>query len=119
MDQALFHLINERWTSPALDLFMAAVSDLEIWKPLLIVLGLYALIFRGFKGRAFISCVVLTLVISDALVVRIVKSSVARPRPKQMQTVRMVQLQKASPKFLTVFKKPTIRHSDAKDRLQS
>ena len=61
MDQAVFHLINERWTSPALDLFMAAVSDVEIWKPLLVVLGLYALIFGGFKGRAFVFCVAVIL----------------------------------------------------------
>jgi hypothetical protein len=51
MDQALFHLINERWTSPMLDLFMAALSNSEIWKPLLIVIGLSALFFGGFKGR--------------------------------------------------------------------
>src|SRR6266567_1363308 len=36
MDQTLFHLINERWTSPALDLFMAAVSDADVWKPVLV-----------------------------------------------------------------------------------
>ena len=27
MDQTLFHLINQRWTNPALDLFMAGLSD--------------------------------------------------------------------------------------------
>ena len=37
MDQAVFHLINERWTHPALDLFMAAISDVTIWKPFLVV----------------------------------------------------------------------------------
>ncbi|MEY2518837.1 MAG: hypothetical protein QOF24_596, partial [Verrucomicrobiota bacterium] len=56
MDQVVFHLINERWTSPALDLFMAAMSNVEIWKPVLIALVLYALVFMGFKGRAFIFC---------------------------------------------------------------
>jgi len=44
---------------------------------------------------------------------------VARHRPKQMQTVRMVQLQKARPKVLTLFKKPTIRVSDSTDRSRS
>ena len=61
MDQAIFHLINERWTHPALDLFMAAISDIEIWKPFLIVLGLCVLIFGGFKARAFIVCLGLAL----------------------------------------------------------
>ena len=116
MDQALFHLINERWTSPALDLFMAALSDIQIWKPLLVVLGLYALIFRGFKGRAFVFCIAVTLAISEALVGRTLKSAVGRPRPKQAQTVRLVQLQKASPKFLTLFKQPRVHRSQEKDR---
>ena len=119
MDQTLFHLINEQWTSPALDLFMAAVSDVEIWKPLLVVIGLYALIFRGFKGRAFVLCLLVTLAISDAIVVRTLKAVVDRSRPKQVQTVRMVQLQKATPKFLTLFQEPTIRYSGEKDRTSS
>ncbi|HEX8679724.1 MAG TPA: phosphatase PAP2 family protein, partial [Chthoniobacterales bacterium] len=119
MDQALFHLINERWTSPALDLFMAAISDMQIWKPLVIVLVLYALIFGGFKGRAFLVCVGVTLLIADGLVLRTLKERVGRLRPKQAQGVRMVQLQKASPKFLTLFKAPTIRQSNEKDRESS
>jgi len=119
MDQALFHLINERWTSPALDLFMAAISDVDIWKPLLIVLVLYALIFGGFKGRAFLVCVAITLLISDAVVVPLLKSSIGRLRPKQAQTVRMVQLEKTRPKFLTLFKAPTIRSSNERDRTSS
>ena len=119
MDQVVFHLINERWTSPALDLFMAAISDLQIWKPLLVVLVLYALLFGGFKGRAFVFCVALTLLISDTIVVRTLKSSIGRLRPKQAQTVRLVQLEKATPKFLTLFKKPMIRYSNASDRKSS
>jgi len=119
MDQAVFHLINEQWTHPVLDLFMAAISDVEIWKPLLIVVVLYALIFRGFKGRAFVLCVGLTLVISDTLVVRSLKSSIGRQRPKQVQRVRMVQLEKTNPRFMTLFKKPTIRYSDETDTTKS
>lgn len=98
---------------------MAAVSDVEIWKPLLVLIGLYALIFCGFKGRAFVLCAVVTLTISNLIVVRGLKSSIQRPRPKQTQTVRMVQLQKATPKFLTLFQQPTIRYSVEKDRRSS
>lgn len=119
MDQAVFHLINERWTSPALDLFMAAISNVEIWKPLLAVLGLYALIFCGFKGRAFVFCLLLTLIISDTFVVRPLKSAVNRRRPKQVQPVRMVVLAKARPEFMTVFKPTTVRHSDESDHTKS
>jgi undecaprenyl-diphosphatase len=47
------------------------------------------------------------------------KATADRRRPKQVETVRMVQLQKASPKFFTFFKPPTIRYSDLSDRNRS
>jgi undecaprenyl-diphosphatase len=119
MDQFIFHLINEQWTSPALDLFMAAMSDPEIWKPLLIGLAVYALIFMGFRGRAFVICLLITLVISEQFFVRTLKSAVDRKRPKQVQPVRMVQLERTSPAVLTLFRKPTIRMSDQTDHNKS
>ena len=119
MDQFLFHLINERWTHPALDLFMAAISDVEIWKPLFIVLGLALLIFLGFKGRAFIVCLGLALLFADYFLVSTLKTAIDRRRPKQVQQVRMVQLERSHPQFLTLFKKPTIRYSEEGDRTKS
>jgi len=119
VDQFLFHLINERWTHPALDLFMAAMSDIEIWKPLLIVAALCVLIFGGFKGRAFIICLALALLLADYLLVSTLKTAIDRRRPKQVQRVRMVQLERTHPRFLTLFKQPTIRYSDETDRNNS
>ena len=119
MDQFLFHLINERWTHPALDLFMAAMSDVEIWKPFLIVVAVCILIFGGFKGRAFIICLALALVLADYLLVSTLKTAIDRRRPKQVQKVRMVQLERTHPRFLTIFKRPTIRYSDETDRNNS
>jgi undecaprenyl-diphosphatase len=119
VDQFLFHLINEQWTRPGLDLFMAAISDVEIWKPFLIALLVFALLFMGFKGRAFLACLLLTLVLADYILVSALKSAIDRRRPKQVQKVRMVQLERAHPKFLTLFKQPTIRYSDETDRGKS
>jgi undecaprenyl-diphosphatase len=119
MDQFIFHLINERWTSPALDMFMAAISNVEIWKPVIIALGLYALVFMGFKGRAFVFCLAITLIFADQFLVRTLKSAVDRRRPKQVLTVRMVQLERTRPEFMTLFKTPTIRFSDETDRNKS
>jgi undecaprenyl-diphosphatase len=119
MDQTIFHLINERWASPALDLFMAAISNVEIWMPVLIALVVYALLFMGFKGRAFVFCLLVALVFSEQFLVRTLKSVVDRRRPKQVQTVRMVQLERTSPEFMTLFKKPVVRFSDESDRTKS
>jgi undecaprenyl-diphosphatase len=119
LDQFLFHLINERWTHPALDLFMAAISDVEIWKPLLIVLALCIVIFTRFKGRAFIVCLALALFVADYFLVSRLKTAIDRGRPKQVQQVRMVQLERTEPRFLTLFKKPAIRFSNETDRSKS
>src|SRR5437773_10600449 len=118
MEQSLFHAINQQWTSPALDLSMAGLSDSQIWMPFFTAIGIAALVFGGFTARAFVICLVISLAIAG-LVTSALKSSVARHRPKHIQSVRMVQLQKARPKFLTFFKKPTIRVSDSSDRTRS
>jgi len=118
MDQTLFYLINQQWTSPALDLFMAALSSSEIWKPFFIAIALGALFFGGFNARAFVVCLVFSLLIAEGIT-SILKSAIDRHRPKQVQSVRMVELQTAHPKFMTLFKKPTIRLSDQSDRNRS
>jgi undecaprenyl-diphosphatase len=118
MDQALFHLINQRWTNPALDLFMAVMSNIDIWKPFLAIIVLLALVFGGFKARACILCLLIALLISEQ-VTNILKSAIGRHRPKQVESVRLVELQRARPEFLTLFKTPTIRYSDETDRNRS
>jgi membrane-associated phospholipid phosphatase len=118
MDQALFHLINEQWTSRALDLFMAALSNSGIWRPLLIAIGLSVLLLGGFKGRAFVICLVVSLLIAS-LFTSILKQAVDRHRPKQIESVRMVEMRRTYPKFMTLFKKTAIRFSDQSDRNRS
>ena len=61
---------------------MPALSDTEVWRPLLVALVLYALIGGGFKGRAFLLCVGLALLFSETVVVQGLKKTVARQRPK-------------------------------------
>ena len=118
MDQSLFHLINQEWTSPGLDLFMAALSNIKIWQPFIVVAGLYALIFGGFKGRALVFCIALALFV-NANVTAGLKKFVDRRRPKQVERVRMVEMARARPEFITVFKPVTVRYSSARDRERS
>ncbi|HST29629.1 MAG TPA: phosphatase PAP2 family protein [Chthoniobacterales bacterium] len=115
MDQSLFNLINERWTNPVLDLFMAAISDADVWKPLLVVILFAALVFGGFKTRACIFCLLLTVVIAEP-VTNTLKSAINRKRPKHVDSVRMVRLEKGRPEFMSIFKKPVVRRSDESDK---
>ena len=97
---------------------MAALSDSAIWEPLFIAIGVSALFLGGFRARAFVICLVLSLLITTQ-VTGLLKSAVDRHRPKHVENVRMVQLQRTRPAFLTLFKKPTIRFSDSSDRNRS
>ena len=115
MDQALFHLINERWTSPALDLFMAAVSDADVWKPLFIIVIFGVLIFGGFRARACIFCLLIAIIIAEPIT-NTLKSAINRKRPKHVASVRMVRLEKGRPELMSIFKKPVVRRSDESDR---
>ena len=94
---------------------MAALSNGAIWKPLFIAIALAAFFFGGFRGRAFIVCLVLALAVAEP-VTGVLKTTFSRQRPKQVESVRMVQLQKTRTAFLTLFKKPAIRFSDQSDR---
>src|SRR6266487_963871 len=94
---------------------MAALSNGAIWKPLCIPVALGALFFGGFKGRAFVICLLLALTVAE-LFTGILKTAFDRHRPKQVESVRMVQLQRTRPEFLTLFKRPGIRFSDQSDR---
>ena len=118
VDQTLLHLINQQWTNSALDLFMAALSNSAIWMPFLIAGGIVAVGFGGFRARACLICMVCTLLVTEQIT-GLLKNAVDRHRPKQVETVRMVELQRARPKFLTLFKKPRIRFSDASDQNRS
>ena len=97
---------------------MAALSNPEIWKPLLIVVGVCLFIWGGFNGRAFIFCLLITLLLTDRMTSGL-KAAVDRHRPKQVQRVRMVELQRTHPAFLTLFKKTSVRYSDNHDRNRS
>ena len=118
MDEKIFHLINEQWTNPVFDLFMPTISYADIWTPFFIIAAMAFLIFGGFRGRAFIFCTALAIGLSNAAVEPL-KHAVERPRPKQVQTVRMIELEKTRPKILSLFKKPIIRLSTDAERARS
>ncbi len=115
MDGTFFHHINEQWTHPVLDLFMAVLSASEIWKPFLILIALLILVFGRFRGRACLLCLLITLVVAEQ-VTSVLKTAIARRRPKQVETVRMVELARVNPAFLKIFHGTTVRFSDQTDR---
>ena len=112
MDQKILFLINGEWTSPKMDLFMAAMSNIDLWIPLFVVLGLWALIFGGFKTRAALLSIAMLVAVGDGIVVGNIKKIVHRPRPHQvMADVRMVSLQNEKPRLLSLFRPANVHMS--------
>ncbi len=118
MDETLFHLINEQWTNSAFDLFMPLISYSDIWTPFFLIAAVAFLTFGGFRGRAFVFCTALVVGLSN-LAVDPLKHAVGRARPKQVETVRLIELEKTRPKILAIFKKPHVRVSNAAERARS
>jgi undecaprenyl-diphosphatase len=118
MDETILHVINQQWTSPTLDLFMAVISRADIWVPFFIIIAISLLIFGRFRSRAFVFCTAFVLGLTNG-VVDPLKNIVARPRPKQVEMVRLIELEKTRPMLLTICKKPGIRISTEEERAHS
>jgi undecaprenyl-diphosphatase len=111
MDQALFFLVNQTWTSPGLDRLMATLSSFDVWTPLLLV-GIVAVTIAGcFKARMMLVVLLVVVGITDGVVVNGLKHAVNRPRPKQVAAVRVIDLKKTKPRFLAVFAPPAVKIS--------
>ena len=109
IDQFGFEFVNHGFNSVVLDVCMAALSNWALWKPIVIGLGAMVLLFGGFKGRAFVFCAFLALLIADNCVANTLKILTNRPRPNQTERqVRIVRLEKTSPRFVGLIRRPIV-----------
>ena len=105
MDERLLFLINREWTNPGLDRFMAAISCFDLFVPFVVLLVVYLALRGSFKTRAALVCIAITIAICDGVVTQFTKDIANRPRPHQVLAgVRILDLEKASPRFLALFK---------------
>lgn len=114
MDQDVFYLINHSWVHPWLDPVMAVASSWAFWWPLLLVAGLVVVGFGGFRARAMVLAVGLSVGVNDGLIVRTVKDLVGRPRPHEaLAGARTLDLAKATPRFAALGRPLKVRYSKA------
>ena len=115
MEQQLLLLINREWTSAALDRVMAVLSSFDFWLWPLGLAILVMLIFGGFKMRAMLLTLGLVVAVSDGVVAGSLKKITARPRPHEvLADVRIVDLRRARPRFLALWKPAKIKMSRPK-----
>ncbi|HET9886917.1 MAG TPA: phosphatase PAP2 family protein [bacterium] len=84
-DRQLFALVNQRWTSPALDGVMRAFSDWDPWRipVILIVVGI---LVRGSRAvRIAVLFAILAVAVSDQMTCSLVKPQFDRPRPFKVE----------------------------------
>lgn len=112
MDQTLFSYINSAWTSPGLDRVMAAMSDFAFWTPLLLLAIAGVAVFGCFKSRAMVLAIVVMVGLLDGVVANSLKHWANRPRPNQVEAVRVVKLRQAKPKVLAVALPPEVKTSE-------
>jgi len=120
MEQQILFLINRQWTCPALDLFMALITDFAFWTvPLgLAIIGF--LLFGGFRGRAAVLSILLGILIGDGMVAGYLKHAIGRPRPHEiLADVRCVRLVHVHPKYRALFKEPKIAMSRPKSGIRT
>lgn len=109
-DAALFDLINREWVSPFLDHFLPVFSSFDVWKPIMIAAAIGLATFGRIKGRAFLLCVVVGLLLGDVMLSQGLKHLVDRPRPRDVHVGTIVRsLSPEKPRILHVFEPPIVR----------
>lgn len=63
---------------------MAISSSLDFWFPLFIIAGVLILWRGGFRGRAMLVCLLLSVGIMEGVVINPIKKIVQRPRPNEV-----------------------------------
>jgi undecaprenyl-diphosphatase len=118
-DLFILHQINIEWTHPLMDWLMPAVSAINAWLPLLLLVVLLVLWHGGKQGRLMILCLAVSLGVSDGVISRTLKKAVGRVRPRDaVENIMIRDLGKGSPEFMRLFAVPTQRMSAPKGELR-
>jgi undecaprenyl-diphosphatase len=100
MDQQLEILINREWIASWADRLLVFLSNYGAWAPWLLALVVLAVIFGNFKLRAALLTIALAVGLCDGVVVSILKHTIARARPSQVEPgVRFVEMGVAPPHY--------------------
>ena len=120
MDQQLEILINRDWIAPWADRLLSFLADFGAWAPWLILLLILGVIFGNFHLRAALLAAGLAVGLSDGVGVNLLKHTVGRPRPSQVEPgVRVVQLGRAAcglPKIPGIASEPIVKFPNGMEK---
>lgn len=110
LDQQLFFWLNADSGRPWLDTFWAVFSSLNFWFPLFIVAGVLLVWRGGFRARAMLACLLLSIGIMEGGMINPLKKTISRQRPYYvLSEARVVKLEETTPRWLAAVRPPVIR----------
>jgi undecaprenyl-diphosphatase len=116
LDQQLFFFFNADRGWPWLDKTWAVLSSLDFWMPFLVLAGALIAWRGGFRGRAMLACLLLSIGIMEGGLINPLKKTIDRHRPLDaMAEARSVKLGPAEPKILALAQPLDIRPGDPID----
>ncbi len=103
LDQRLFLWLNTDRGLPGLDKLMAVFSSLDFWLPVMVLSALLLLWRGGFRARAMLVCLLLSVGLIEGLFVNPLKKAFGRPRPADsFAAARVVSLARVKPQLLAL-----------------
>lgn len=118
-DLSLLHQINAAWSHPALDWLMPALSAIEAWVPLIVIVVLLTAWRGGKRARIMLLCLGVAVGIGDGVISNTLKKTIGRVRPRDAQKdVTVRDLGAASPAFMRLFEKPAVKPSEPNGELR-
>ena len=93
LDQQLFLFFNADRGAPWLDAAMAVFSSLDFWLPLFVAAGVLVFWRGGFRARAMLVCLLLSVGLMEGLFINPLKKAFGRPRPNEaVNGARMISI---------------------------
>ncbi len=105
---------------PWLDTFWAVLSSLDFWMPFLVLAGVLILWRGGFRARAMLVCLLLSVGILEGGLINPLKKLIGRQRPYYvLAAARSLDLAPASPRLLALGQPLNIRPARLDEPLPS
>lgn len=112
-DLYLLRQINVTWSHPVLDWLMPALSAIEAWLPLIIVVVLTTAWRGGRRARIMLLCLAVALGIGDGVISNTLKKTIGRVRPRDaVENITVRDLGVASPAFMRLLQPVVARPSE-------
>ena len=116
LDQQLFLFLNADRGLPWLDKAWAVLSSFDFWLPAFILAGALVAWRGGFRARAMLVCLLLSVAIMEGGIINPLKKTIGRQRPSDsLAAARSIGLADTSPRLLALGEPLRVKPGDPAD----